>query len=672
MDKARTIAWALVGTLLSAMCADVAAAGCADGSEARAAAKTLRQKVRCLDRSLRSGPDPGCTAAPPPACAGTLVDDAADLAYGVGPFAEVDTRALRDQLRCQRRIGKAAARYVRVKLRKLVSGKTAAEAEAAAARQLDKLDSSCGVTVVQDAASQVVLPAVGPQCAAAVGDPGAALDVPALRDCLGKLLAVWVDRFGPNPQPLRPNILFILSDDQRWDTVDATHSLDGVTPIMPGVLAELGGSGVEFGNAFMTTPLCCPSRSSILRGQYASVTGVYTNTGVKGGADDFGPLESETVATLLQAAGYRTGFYGKYMNGYNQLWNNFMHIPVGWSVWNAFRNVRYFDYDLIENGVAVHYGTAEADYSTDVLREKAKQFISDSVALGQPFFLHLSFKAPHGPWEPAPRHVGKFAGLPDWRPASYNEPDVSDKPSWVQNTPPLDAQEQDDLDAIRIAQLEMLQAVDEAIGGSTTYGITGIMQHLRDLGIADDTLVVYFSDNGWHWGEHRFQAKNKPYDESIRSPLFIRYPRLAPLPRSESRFALNVDFCPTFVELALRATDPQPTIAFSGSSLLRLLDGTAPTWRDDFLHEGWPAAHVWAGVRDAGWKYVELPLTPGDPNTAFERELYDLQADPLELNNLAADPGQAARITSMAARLRELRPTWPGDSDPTVEDPNEE
>ena len=189
----------------------------------------------------------------------------------------------------------------------------------------------------------------------------------------------------------------------------------------------------------------------------------------------------------------------------------------------------------------------------------------------QPFFLHLSFKAPHGPFEPAPRHVGKFAGLPHWRPASYNEPDVSDKPTWVQNTPQLTPAEQADLDDIRIAQLEMLQAVDEAIGGSTTYGITGIMQHLRNLGIADNTIVVYFADNGWHWGEHRSQAKNKPYEESIRSPMFVRYPKLAPLPRVESRIALNIDLCPTFVELArARRRDPPPTIAFDGTSLVRL------------------------------------------------------------------------------------------------------
>jgi arylsulfatase A-like enzyme len=344
---------------------------------------------------------------------------------------------------------------------------------------------------------------------------------------------------------------------------------------------------------------------------------------------------------------------------------------VGWTVWSGFRNVSYFDYDLIENGVAVPYGSADEDYSTDVLREKAKQFITDSVTVGQPFFLHLSFKAPHGPWEPAPRHVGQFAGLPPWRPASYNEADVSDKPTWVQNTDPLTPTEQAELDAIRIAQLEMLQAVDEAIGGSTTHGITGIMQHLRNLGIDDDTMVVYFADNGWHWGEHRYQAKNKPYDESIRSPMFIRYPKLAPLPRTDAKFALNVDFCPTFVDLALRTTDPQPTIPFSGTSLVPLLDGTAENWRTDFLHEGWPASHVWASVRDSQWKYVELPVTPGDPGTTFERELYNLVSDPLELDNVASDPANAQRIADMAARIRQLRPTWPDDSDPTIEGPEE-
>jgi arylsulfatase A-like enzyme len=660
-------------TLAATLCTAVstADAACTENSEAAAVKKTIRQANRCDYKALRSGLDPACAVAPPPACAGTLASDANDLAFSTAALDEVDHRLLGDQLKCQRRIGRAVSHYVGTKLQYLVRGKTREEAEAKAIKQLDRLADHCAIEVAEDGLTQLTLPSVGPQCAAAIGTPGTTVNTLGLRDCLRQLGEVWVDRYGPNPQPLRPNIVFILTDDQRWDTTDATHSLDGVTPVMQGLRGELGGSGIELTEAFMTTPLCCPSRSSILRGQYANITKVYTNDGVNGGADDFVPLEDETVATLLQGAGYRTGFYGKYLNGYNQLWGDSMHIPAGWTVWNAFRNVRYFDYDLIQNGVAVPYGSADEDYSTDVLREQAKQFITDSVTVGQPFFLYLAFKAPHGPWEPAPRHVGQFAGLPPWRPASYNETDVSDKPSWVQNSPQLTAQEQADLDAIRIAQLEMLQAVDEAIGGSVTHGITGIMQHLRDLGIDDDTLVVYFADNGWHWGEHRFQAKNKPYDESIRSPMFVRYPKLAPLPRTESKFALNVDLCPTFVELALRASDPQPTIQFDGTSLVRLLDGTAESWRTDFLHEGWPGSHVWAGIRDSQWKYVELPVTPGDPGTAFELELYNLLSDPLELDNVADDPGNAQRVSDMAARIRALRPTWPDDSDPTVEGPEE-
>ncbi len=664
---------ALIGTVISVLSVggfERAFAGCTESRDASAVKKSVRQSVRCDYRALRSGPDPQCPVTPAPGCAGTLVTDANHLAYGSAALSEVDTRDLRDQLKCQKRIGKAVSFYVGTKLRYLVRGKPAADGEAKAIKHLDKLLEDCAVTVVQDAGGQT-LPVAGPQCAAAIPAPGGMVNATALRDCLRQLLEVWVDRWGPAPQALRPNILFILSDDQRWDTIDATHSPDA-TPIMPGVLSELGGSGVQFTNAFMGTPLCCPSRSSILRGQYGHTTGVYTNAaGPNGGAGAFEPLEGETVGSLLQGAGYRTGFIGKYLNGYAALWNTDAHIPGGWSIWNAFVQPKYYAYNLIENGMAVSYDSAPADYSTDVLREKAKQFITDSVMLGQPFFLYLAFKTPHGPFDPAPRHDGKYAGLAPWRPASHNEADVSDKPSWVQALPLLTASDIADLDNTRIKQLEMLQSVDEAIGGSTQFGITGIMQHLRDLGVADNTIVVYFADNGWQWGEHRRRAKNVPYEESIRSPMFIRYPKLAPLARTETQFALNIDLCPTFVELGVRSTDPQPTIPFDGVSLIRLLDGTAPSWRTDFMTEGWPNNHVWATVRESQWKYTELPMTPGDPLSTFEYELYDLVSDPLELNNVALVPANAARVAAMAARLRQLRPAWPDDSDATEEDESE-
>jgi hypothetical protein len=302
---------------------------------------------------------------------------------------------------------------------------------------------------------------------------------------------------------------------------------------------------------------------------------------------------------------------------------------------------------------------------SDLLREKAKTFISGAVAAGEPFFLYLAFKAPHLPQEPATRHEGMFQTIPPWRPPSYNEADVSDKPAWVQA---LALQNSAQLDQIRIDQLEMLQAIDEAIGGNPAFGIVGIMEHLRNLGVDDDTIVVYFADNGWYWGEHRLRAKNNPYEEAIRSPMFVRYPALAPLKRVEDRFALNIDLAPTFAELAGVGVP----IAHDGDSIVRVLDGTTPTWRTDFLAESWPGNHPWALVRDAQWKYTELPVTPGNPATLFQIELYDLLVDPYELTNVATNPAHAARIAAMAARLRQLRPNWPVDSDPNGPDPDEE
>lgn len=648
-------------------------AGCVAASEASLVSRAIRTETSCNDRGLRSPNPPTCQEITPPPCSDTLVADTAALGYGATdwepgdpPPANVDPRALRDQLACQRQIGSAIRSYLGVKLRGLVSGRPLDALETAARRQLDRIPLRCGVTVATDA-SGVTLPAVGPQCSAAIGAPGDVVDAAALRDCLHTLLAVWVDRVGPTPAPLRPNILFLLTDDQRWDTLGTEHSPD-TTAIMPRLRLELAAQGVEFTNAFHTTPLCAPSRASLLTGQLAHRHGVYKNGSTNGGADDLD--DAQTIAVWLQGAGYRTSLIGKYLNGYANLWNDDQppYVPPGWTEWRGMSKVSHFDYTMVEpNGLGGYvenaYGHTEAEYLTDVLREKAKAFISDSVARSEPFFLYLSFKAPHLPQIPAPRHDGLFQTIPPWRPPSYNEADVSDKPSWLQGRAPEDPV---DLDQVRIDQLEMLQAIDEAIGGNPAESITGIMEHLRSLGIADDTIVVFFADNGWQWGEHRLRAKNHPYEESIRAPLVIRYPKLAPLPRTEQRFALGVDLAATFAELA---GAPIP-IAQDGASLLRVLDGTQAGWRSDVLAEGWPASHPWATVRDARWKYTEIPVTPGDPGTAFETELYDLESDPLEQQTVATShPDQVA---AMAARLRELRPNWPVDSDPMGPDPDED
>jgi arylsulfatase A-like enzyme len=515
---------------------------------------------------------------------------------------------------------------------------------------------------------------VGVQCAAAIKTPGQAVDPTALADCLNTLLGIWGERAGPDPQPLRPNIVLILTDDQRWDTTDGTHSPSGAS-IMPHTRAALADQGVELPNAFITTPLCCPSRVSILSGQYAHRSGVYTNIGLNGGAEYFD--DSSAMGIWLQAAGYRTGFYGKYMNGYKNLWDEGLgetqYVPPGWSEWHAFVQPDFFNYTFVDQSESgpvgtTDYGSAEEDYSTDVLRRLAVEFI-ESTPVDQPFFLFLNFNAPHTPLTPAPRHDGSFAHFPPWRPPSHNEADISDKPSWVQAKPPFEGADLDLLDHERIKQLEMLRAVDEAIDGAEIFGTKSIMRALRDAGIADDSIVIFLSDNGWMWGEHRMNKKSKPYEEAIRTPMLVRYPKLAPLPRTEERFALNIDLAPTLVELAGAVV--LPPIVQDGVSLLGLLDATARDWRTDFLAEGWGPSQVWATVREERWKYTELPIVPGDPMTGFELELYDLWNDPYELDSLHALPEHAARIDAMAVRLGELRPSWPADSAPMEEDPDE-
>jgi len=284
-------------------------------------------------------------------------------------------------------------------------------------------------------------------------DPSRAPDQPADLLTLTPAAAQALD-----PPPLRPNILFILTDDQRWDSAGAAQAPSGEV-IMPRTLAELADSGVVFPNAYVTTPLCAPSRAGILTGGYAHRTGIYKNGGARGGAKYFD--DASTVATWLRDAGYRTGLIGKYLNGYHELWSKGQppYVPPGWTEWRGMPKVSYYDYTMVEPDgeggyVERKYGATEADYLTDVLREKAKDFISQSVASGQPFFLYLAFKAPHKPWIPAPRHLGLFEGLPLWRPPNYDEANVSDKPTWLQDTPPLTAADEAKIDRTRIDQLE--------------------------------------------------------------------------------------------------------------------------------------------------------------------------------------------------------------------------
>jgi len=423
----------------------------------------------------------------------------------------------------------------------------------------------------------------------------------------------------------RPNIVLIVSDDQRWDTLWA----------MPHVREELGEAGTTFSNAFVVNPVCCPSRASILTGRYSHTTGVWTNDHVTGGFQAFD--DSASLATWLSGGGYRTGLIGKYLNGYHQVGRETGYVPPGWDHFWSFVGGEYSDFDVNEDGSLVSYGTE--DYVTDIMAAEAIEFIQDPDP--RPFFLYLTPKAPHMPATPAPRHTDAFADLAPWRPPSWNEPIVEDKPAWMRKIPPLSQERIADIDARHLGMFRSLLALDEMVNS--------VVETLRASGELDNTFIVFTSDNGYSWGEHRWDKKATPYEESIHVPLVIRYDGVVPPGRLEERFTLNVDFAPTIGEVA-NVTIP----GAEGSSLVRLFGGGRVSWRSDFLVEHADGRiPAYCGVRTARWKYVWY--------TTEEEELYDLAYDPYERRNRAGRPRFEAVQTRMRDRMMELcSPSTPG------------
>lgn len=440
----------------------------------------------------------------------------------------------------------------------------------------------------------------------------------------------------------QPNIILILADDldQQLDTLDA----------MPYLKSLVADQGTTFENAFVPLSLCCPSRASLLRGQYPHNHRVYANRPPYGGWEKFNALglEETTIAIALQAAGYRTVLLGKYLNGYPAA-DNPTYVPPGWDEWySPARGTPYsgFNYQLNENGTLVPYGATPDDYFTDVMRVKAVDFISRAVASEQPFFMFLNPYAPHSPATPAPRHAHLFPNAQAPRLPSFNEADVSDKPSFIQSLPLLDEQEIEAIDQLHRRRLQSLQAVDEAI--ATLIGV------LEEAGQLQNTYIVLTSDNGYHLGEHRLTpGKYTAYEEDVRVPLIVRGPGV-PAGRVRPELVSTIDLAPMFAQVA--GLDP---LAFSdGRSLLPLLSAPpVPAWRQVVLLEQYPlgpeqptspdAARAglleppdgdgqteqqpdvfYAGLRTATYQYVEY----GNG----ERELYDLTRDPYQLQNVFA------------------------------------
>ena len=462
-------------------------------------------------------------------------------------------------------------------------------------------------------------------------------------------------------QQERPNLILIVTDDQTVAQLNAQT--------MPNTLELLGAQGTTFTNTIATTPLCCPSRASMVTGQYGHNNGVLANRPGYGALVD----RRNVLPAWLHAAGYRTAHVGRWMNGYRR----FEGAAPGWDDWFTLgESHTYFGYKVINGRTERRYGNERRDYLTRVLNQAALRFIRREAGSRRPFYLQLDHLAPHGDGQKGDKSgVCAHSAIPPTRfpsgfeaselatPPSFNETDVSDKPSFVRNRPPLNDAQIAELRRQNSCRLASLPAVDE--------GVRRIVEALAKAGELDNTAIAFVSDNGYFFGEHRVpNEKYLVYEESIRIPMLMRFPAGVGTPGSQVDSPVaNIDIAPTFLALA----GAQPCI----KSGCRVLDGRPLT---DLVQGGpWPSGRAlvlelvraaerpttvlpctYAGLRVAGQVYVEYPSVPdaaGNCVPAFEREHYDLESDPYELTNLApAIPGTPAAESqaALSARLASL------------------
>ena len=491
----------------------------------------------------------------------------------------------------------------------------------------------------------------------------------------------------------QPNLVVLMTDDLDLTTLRTALDFG----LLPTIQSEMIDGGMSFSESFVTDALCCPSRATFLTGQYPHNHGVRRGSTATDGS--FAAFDdNHTLAIALQAAGYRTGVIGKFLNGYGYVTPRnhplctsadcqIRYVSPGWNDWQAMPDYGelngspgyagaycMYNYTINENGTLVTYGNAAADYQTDVIAQRAGALI-DSAAIGtSPLFLYLSPLAPHFELclpandefardiRPAPRHIGSlppYVNLDTSKP-SFNELDISDKPPWFATYyPELDATQISNLNRQYRDRIEALRAVDDLLAM--------VKQRLVAAGRWDNTYIVFTSDNGWLYGEHRTYGKVLAYEESIRVPLFMRGPGI-PAGTQRHALVLNNDLAPTLVELA-GATLDQPS---DGRSLTPLfISDSPPAWRRRFLIEHFrddgPAPvyfYDYLGVRtgagdfdDTGlhtlidWRvdWLQNPMPVGV-------EHYDLAADPHQLNSMNPGTGNgAAQGAALVAAIAILR-----------------
>jgi arylsulfatase A-like enzyme len=425
----------------------------------------------------------------------------------------------------------------------------------------------------------------------------------------------------------KPNIVVVISDDQRYDSLSA----------MPITNKKIGGNGVTFENAYIPTPLCCPSRTSFLTGLYSHNTGIWRNNPPEGGFESFHD-DASTIAVLLQSAGYRTGLFGKYLNGYHKS----EYIPPGWNAWYALNKGNYYNYTMNENGKNVAYGVAPKDYSTTVIQKKVVNFIKNMKASAKPFFIVVTPNNPHGDSgqnidekdgaRPAPQDEEDCEVKNYDRPPNFNEKDVSDKPSFVRSEKELTDEQIATIDEFHATQDCSLKSLDRMIGS-----LIDALGPKRG-----NTIFVFYSDNGYAYGEHRNRAKNCLYEECIHVPLIISFPKVTiGRKRSQSLTSANIDVMATLLDYAGVRLNKK----IDGKSLRPILSGQKEIVRDAVLLEVYnnTLRGKSYGIRTKQYKYIE--------NANGETELYDLVKDPYELVNVTSNASYALIKKELATKL---------------------
>lgn len=444
----------------------------------------------------------------------------------------------------------------------------------------------------------------------------------------------------------QPNVLLILTDDQRWDTLSCAGHPHLRTPN----LDRLAQEGVRFANAFCTTSLCSPSRASILSGLYAHTHGVRDNF------TEF-PTNIASFPGRLQAAGYQTAYIGKWHMGEN----NDSKRPG-------------FDSFVTHQGQGKYYDTqfnVDGDrrvipgYYTHVVTDLASDWIKRPRS--QPWLLMLGHKAPHSFYIPEPKYSNSFQHVPIAYPDSASQ--LENKPAWIKDRLPTwhgiygplfewrkqfpdDRPEAvKDFAAMTRAYWGTILSVDDSVGR--------LYETLRDLGQLDDTIFVFMGDNGLLNGEHGMVDKRTMHEPSIRIPLVVRYPGLVPpgQPKVIAEQVLTIDMAPSLLDLC-----GAPQLKnIHGRSWKKLVQRGDRSWRDAWFYEynyekQFPYTPNVRGIRTDRWKYIHYPHGDGSPDRHLA-ELYDLQNDPDEHHNLVADRRFATTLKKLQKELARLLKT---------------